>query len=237
MKIRRSVALAKPPVPGWEPSLAGQAYHLLEEMIVTLVLPPGATLSEAILSARTGIGRTPIREALKRLEHQGLVTSLPRKGLIVRDMKVEDQFTLLEVLRPLDRLIAIKAAQWVLEPQREALRACAAAMRKAAAERNLHAFLRCDQECDAIIYEAARNHFAIDIVTPLYSHCRRFWCSFGRDGQLVQVAELHQDLMDAVADGDPDRAAAASDALIDHLEAFSRGVLGFRDRPAKSSIP
>jgi DNA-binding GntR family transcriptional regulator len=226
MKIRRSIALAQAPLPGREPSLAGQAYHLLEEMIVTLVLPPGATLSEASLSARTGIGRTPIREALKRLEHQGLVTSMPRKGLIVRDMKVEDQFTLLEVLRPLDRLIAVKAAQWAMEPQREALRACAGTMAEAAVNRDLHAFLKCDQECDAIIYQAARNHFAVDIVTPLYSHCRRFICSYGRDGDLGQVASLHWELMNSVADGDADRAGAASDALIAHLEAFSKSVLG-----------
>jgi DNA-binding GntR family transcriptional regulator len=226
MKIRRSIALTQAPAPGREASLAGQAYHLLEEMIVTLVLPPGATLSEATLSARTGIGRTPIREALKRLEHQGLVTSMPRKGLIVRDMKVEDQFTLLEVLRPLDRLIAIKAAQWAMESQRESLRACMAAMREAAAARDLVAFLKHDQECDAIIYQAARNHFAIDIVTPLYSHCRRFMCSFGRDGDLGRLSDLHCDLMNAVADSDPDRAAAASDALIAHLEAFSKSVLG-----------
>jgi DNA-binding GntR family transcriptional regulator len=219
-----TLVLAQDLVP--QASLAEQAYRLLEEMIVSLVLPPGATLSEATLSARTGIGRTPIREALKRLEHQGLVTSMPRKGLIVRDMKVEDQFNLLEVLRPLDKLIAFKAAQWALPPQREALRGCAVAMREAAAANDLHGFLRADQECDVIIYQAARNQFAIDIVTPLYSHCRRFWCSFGRDGDLGRVSDLHWELMNGVADGDPERAAAASDVLITHLENFSKSILG-----------
>ena len=211
-----------------QPGLAEQAYRQLEEMIVTLVLPPGAILSEATLSGLTGIGRTPIREALKRLEHQGLVTSMPRKGLIVRDMKVEDQFTLLEVLRPLDRLIAAKAAQWAMEPQREALRACAVAMAEAAGARNLHGFLQCDQACDMIIYQAARNPFAIDIVTPLYSHCRRFWCSFSRDGDLDQVAKLHTELMTSVADGEPAKAELASDALISYLEGFTKAVLGIR---------
>ncbi len=225
MRYPRGAALEPQPGEG-SLSLAEQAFRLLEEMIVTLELPPGATLSEASLSQKAGFGRTPIREALKRLEHQGLVTSMPRKGLIVRDMKVEDQFTLLEVLRPLDRLIAAKAAQWILEPQRAALRACAGAMAAAAADQDLHRFLRCDQECDAIIYQAARNPFAIDIVTPLYSHCRRFWCSFSRDRDLVEVAQLHADLMTAVADGDPDRAVAASDALVGYLENFTRAVLG-----------
>jgi DNA-binding GntR family transcriptional regulator len=225
MKPRQPRHLESHPEPA-PPSLAEQAYRRLEEMIVTLVLPPGATLSEATLSARTGIGRTPIREALKRLEHQGLVTSMPRKGLIVRDMKVEDQFTLLEVLRPLDRLLAGKAAQWAMASQREALRECAVAMVAAAEAKDLHGFLQCDQACDQIIYQAARNPFAIDIVTPLYSHCRRFWCSFSRDGDLTRVADLHRELMHAVADGRPEQAEAASDALLDYLEAFTRTVLG-----------
>jgi len=227
MAPRGGTSMDRKPDSGAGVSLAVQAFRLLEEMIVTLELPPGATLSEASLSQKTGFGRTPIREALKRLEHQGLVTSMPRKGLIVRDMKVEDQFTLLEVLRPLDRLIAVKAAQWILEPQRAALRACAKTMAAAARAGDVHGYLRCDEECDAIIYQAARNPFAIDIVTPLYSHCRRFWCSFNRDGDLVEVALLHQDLMAAVADGDPDRAAAASDALVAHLERFTRAILGW----------
>lgn len=207
-------------------SLAEQAYRQLEEMIVTLVLPPGASLSEAILSARTGIGRTPIREALKRLEHQGLVTSLPRKGLIVRDMKVEDQLALLEVLRPLDRLIARKSARWAGDRQREALRLCAVSMVEAAEAGDVHRCLHFDQECDRIIYETARNPFAIDIVTSLYSHSRRFWCSFSRSGDLARLANHHAEVMKAVADGHEDQAAQASDALIDYLEAFSKAAIG-----------
>jgi len=205
-------------------SLAEQAYRQLEEMIVTLALPPGASLSEAILSAKTGIGRTPIREALKRLEHQGLVTSMPRKGLIVRDMRVEDQLALLEVLRPLDRLIACKAAKWANASQREALRRVAEAMVQAAAAGELHQFLLFDQECDRIIYETARNPFAIDIVTPLYSHSRRYWCSFSQPGDLVRLAKCHGEVMKAVAEGSEDKAAVASDALIDYLEAFTKAA-------------
>ena len=216
----------KDPSPRESGSLADQAYRQLEEMIVTLVLPPGASLSEAILSARTGIGRTPIREALKRLEHQGLVTSLPRKGLIVRDMKVEDQLALLEVLRPLDRLIARKSAKWASESQREALRACADSMVKAAEAGDVHQFLSFDQECDRILYETARNPFAIDIVTPLYSHSRRFWCSFNRFGDVVRLARHHAAVMQAVADGEEEQAAQASDLLIDYLENFSRAAIG-----------
>jgi DNA-binding GntR family transcriptional regulator len=207
-------------------SLARQAYILLEEMIVTLVLPPGASLSEAGLSARTGIGRTPIREALKKLEHQGLVSSLPRKGLMVRPMKVEDHLSLLEVLRPLDRLLAFKAARWATAAQRESLKDLAAAMVEAARKGDLSRYVQDDRLCDQIIYEAARNPFAVDLVTPLYSHSRRFMCCFYREGDLARSAEFHAELMHWVAAGDQERAAQASDALIDYLEIFTKAAIG-----------
>jgi DNA-binding GntR family transcriptional regulator len=67
------------PAPVRSETLTEQAYNRLEEMIVTLTLAPGAVLSEQALSAELGIGRTPIREALQRLGHEGLVMVLPRK--------------------------------------------------------------------------------------------------------------------------------------------------------------
>src|ERR1700709_2708046 len=91
-------------------SFAEQAYDLLEEMIVTLVLPPGATLTESMLIEQTGLGRTPMREALQRLSDVGLIDIIPRQGTRVTDINVADQLLLLEVRRELERLIATSAA-------------------------------------------------------------------------------------------------------------------------------
>ena len=71
---------AKPLQRNGSESLTDRAYGDLEELIVTLKLPPGSAVSEAALSVRLGIGRTPIREALQRLARERLVTILPRKG-------------------------------------------------------------------------------------------------------------------------------------------------------------
>jgi DNA-binding GntR family transcriptional regulator len=214
------------PAPAGEPSLADQAYQQLEEMIVTLELAPGAVLSEASLSARMGIGRTPIREALKRLEIQRLVTSVPRRGLLVREMNVAEHFALLEVMRPLDRLLATKAARWATAEQRTALRAAAKGMVAAAKKGDKHQYLLCDQECDRIVTQAAHNPFAVDALTPLYSHCRRIWCSYSRGADQLLSAEKHARLMEAVASGDEEAAGRASDALLDFLEGFTRSVIG-----------
>jgi DNA-binding GntR family transcriptional regulator len=87
-----------------------KAYAQIEEMIVTLQLPPGTVLSELVLTNRLGIGRTPIREALQRLSRDGLVSILPRRGVLVSDIDIRAQLRVLEVRRELDRLIARYAA-------------------------------------------------------------------------------------------------------------------------------
>jgi DNA-binding GntR family transcriptional regulator len=203
-----------------------QAFNLIEEMIVTLEIPPGGSVSEATLSARTGIGRTPIRMALRRLEHIGLVTSLPRKGVFIRQMKVEDQLAILEVRRPVEKMLATKAARLATTAQRESLRASVNAMLESAEAGDLYRYLHFDQECDQIIYETSRNMFAIDFVTLLYSHSRRFWVAYSQATNWVKLARLHWVMMNAIADGDEDKTASSSDDLIDYLETTCRSILG-----------
>lgn len=203
-----------------------QAYDLIEQMIVTLDLPPGASVSEANLSARTGIGRTPIRMALKRLEHQGLITSLPRKGIFIRQLKVEDEIAILEIRRPVERMMACKAARLASKSQRDNLRFSVDAMVQAAIAGDMHHYLHFDQACDAIINATSRNPFAIDFVELLYVHSRRFWVAYSQETDWVRIAHLHSEMMHAVADGDEARAAAGSDALMDYLEGFCRTAIG-----------
>src|SRR5262249_10598044 len=78
-------------------TLTEQAYRQLEEQIVTLRLKPGEFLSEHVLAANLSIGRTPIREALQRLAREGLVTILPRKGILVSETDPRKQLLVLEV--------------------------------------------------------------------------------------------------------------------------------------------
>src|SRR5215475_303581 len=87
-------------------SLTEQAYRVVEEQIVTLRLKPGDVLSEQFLCVSTKFGRTPIREALQRLSREGLITILPRKGVLVSDINPRNQLLLLEVRRELERLLS-----------------------------------------------------------------------------------------------------------------------------------
>jgi DNA-binding GntR family transcriptional regulator len=212
--------------PGDPETQTEQAFGLIEEMIVTLELAPGTSVSEATLSSKTGIGRMPIRMALKRLEHMGLVTSLARKGAFIRPISVEDQLAILEVRRPVERMLACKAARLATDAQREALRTNVDAMLRAARAGDLQKYLHFDHVCDRIIYETSRNPFAIEFVTLLYSHSRRYWVSRSKVNDWVRTAELHKEMMNAIADGDEVRTAKASDALIEYLEKSCKASIG-----------
>lgn len=203
-------------------TLAEKAYDLIEEMIVTLALPPGKIFSESELAQQLDIGRTPIREALQRLSSDRLVVSIPRRGMMVTDINFGEQITLLETRKVLDRLIAERAAKLATDEQRSALKVCASDMLKAIADKDLAEFMRQDRACDEIMEHACRNPFAVRALAPLHAHCRRFWYYYQENGDLAQIAALHAELMNKVAEGYTTAAANASDKLIDYLIAFTR---------------
>lgn len=205
-------------------TLSEKAYGILEEMIVTLKLDPGSVISETQLSRAIKIGRTPMREALQRLAGEGLVATLPRRGLIVSEINITQQLALLETRRVLDRLVVCRAARRASDSQREALKVCAAEMENAARGKDLTDFMRLDREFDDIVESASRNAFAVRALAPLHVHCRRFWYMYHHNGDLTHSAALHVQVILAVAEADEETAATSADRLIDYLEEFTRSA-------------
>lgn len=208
-----------------ELSLAEKAYLIVEEMIVTLKLNPGMVFSEAELSRSIEIGRTPLREALQRLSNERLVSTLPRRGMIVSEINIKEQLTLLETRRVLERLIASSAARRASSQERELLRECALIMEKAAREKNTEKFMQHDREFDQITARASHNPFASNATAPLRTHCRRFWYFYQDGGDLTESAQLHSNIMESIAEGDEEKSAATVDELIDYLDNFTRAAL------------
>lgn len=206
-------------------TLADKAYDLLEEMIVTLRLPPGSVVNETDLGNQIEIGRTPVREALQRFRTQNLLVVLPRRGMIVKEINIAEQLIIVETRRVLDRLLVSKAAVRATSHQREELLALAELVKEAAASGDIDEFMRLDSKFDEILTLASRNVFAAEACAPLHVHCRRFWYMFKENADLVQSASLHANIMNAVAEGDETKAAAASDALIDYVEELTRKAI------------
>ena len=214
-----------PPAP---PTLAEQAYATVERMIVTLELAPGSVFSEGELGERVGIGRTPLREALQRLASERLVTAIPRRGIRVADINLTDVQALLETRRALERLVAQTAARRATPDQRAELTATADTIRTAAAQNDLDAFLRADRAGDRLLEAASRNPYATQMLSALHVHCRRLWVRFRHAGDLVESALHHGDVLRAVAKGSESTAVAATDRLLDYLDAFARDALTLR---------
>ncbi len=207
-------------------SLADAAYRRIEEMIVTLELEPGAVLSESALTGRLGIGRTPVREALQRLAKEGLVVVLPRRGVMVSEINLARHLSLLELRREVERLIARKAALRATAAERAAFRKLADGFAAAAAASDDIAFMRHDKTFNAMTLAACRNDYAAGAMALMQGLSRRFWYRhYQQSLDLGRCALLHRDVALAIAEGDEAAAAAASDALIDYIEAFARATI------------
>ncbi|MGH7044726.1 MAG: GntR family transcriptional regulator, partial [Acetobacteraceae bacterium] len=141
-------------------SLTERAYRAMEEEIVTLRIPPGRVVSEAQLSRRLGLGRTPIWEALQRLARERLVQILPRRGIVVSEIDAATQLRLIEVRREVERLLARSAARQASLGQRAAFANIAEGMERAARESDDLAFMRHDRGFNLLMLEAAANEFA-----------------------------------------------------------------------------
>ncbi len=191
-----------------------------------LELPPGGAVSEAMLSERLGIGRTPFREALQRLARERLVQILPRRGVIVSDINVKAQLRLLEVRREVERLVARSAARRASPEERARFAELAKAFERAARTNDDVTFLRIDREFNELCLVAARNEFATTAMQLMASLSRRFWyLHYKQAADMPETARLHADIARGIAAGDADAAGQAADALLDNIEAFTRNTV------------
>jgi DNA-binding GntR family transcriptional regulator len=196
--------------------MADQAYARLEHLLVSLHLAPGSMVSEGDLISLTGFGRTPVREAIQRLAGQELLQVIPRKGLMVTAVSRSGMLQILEVRKPLEHLIAHLAALRASDAQRSALSRSARDL--ATAHDDFHRFLSIDRTLDALLDDCCGNPFATAAVSPMRSHCCRFWYFHREHVQLSDAILAHAKLARLVARRDYDGASRASDALMGVLE-------------------
>ena len=156
-------------------SLTEQAYSQIEEAIVTLQIPPGSAVSELALSEMTGIGRTPIREAIQRLAREHLIVILPQRGLLVPEIDVKKQLKLLRTRREVERLVCRSAAKSATPKEREGFARLAAGFEKAASANDDVNFVRLGRESNKLCVTATRNEFAEGAMRLMHGLLGRLW--------------------------------------------------------------
>jgi DNA-binding GntR family transcriptional regulator len=199
-------------------SQAGLAYRRLEQLIVTLKLKPGQLLTEAALIDLVGLGRTPVREALQKLEWEGLLFIRPRSGIEISVLDPAGFPKILAVRKGVEMLMAWGAASYALPEHDDMFEEVRAQMAAALAANDIEAFLDADKAFDVVLGEACANPYAARLAAPLQTHSRRFWYRLRRESGLQSAVSHHLAIIEAIIQRDPDAAEAAAERLIGHLQ-------------------
>lgn len=198
-------------------SQAELAYVRLESLIVTLKLKPGAQVNERQLIDLAGFGRTPVREAVQRLNWQGLIAIRPRSGMEISHLDRDEHRMILEVRRQLEPMAARQVAASVSQKVRGDLIALTRDMSECSVTGDCEGFLAADKRFDLILEANCPNRFIAQALAPLRPHSRRFWFASSNPERLEQSVTQHVQVIRAILDGQADRAEAAMARLVDGL--------------------
>ncbi|MFI2761877.1 GntR family transcriptional regulator [Streptomyces echinatus] len=211
-------------VPGGEElSLAERAYRAIRDRLVMLEIRPGAPINEEQLAQSLGVGRTPVREALKRLQYERMITTYPRRGTFATDVNITDLAHISEVRQELEPLAAAQAARRATATDRTALTALHRELDGAGASGQHPAeLMHLDLQVHRAIYAATHNPYLEDTLVRHDNLATRIWCLFvDRLSDMAGHVEEHGPLIEAIVAGDPDRAARLARS---HVEGFERAV-------------
>ena len=198
-------------------SQAHLAYLALEGLIVTLRLKPGTLVTERQLIELAGLGRTPVREAIQKLEWQGLIAVRPRVGLQVTAIGPGDHEQVMAARRQLEPLAADLVARHASDEHRDQLVSCAQAMTACSIHSDMEGFLAADKTFDEIMETACPNRFLTSALAPLQTHARRLWFARADNRHMDRSVELHVKVIRAIRNADGPGAAEAMTGLLDYL--------------------
>jgi DNA-binding GntR family transcriptional regulator len=200
--------------------LADRAYVAIRDLIVSLELPPGALIDERRLVETLGIGRTPVREALRRLAQEQLVEVFPRRGMFVTGVDVSDLARISEVRAALEPEAARLAAARATDEERDELAALGDQIKRGAD------LMELDERIHHAVYAAAHNHLLEKTLGEYYVLALRIWMiALDRAEDLEDAVEAHRDLIHHIVVGNEDGAAEIMRAHVEGFEQAMRRVL------------
>jgi DNA-binding GntR family transcriptional regulator len=203
--------------------IADRAYAGLRDLIVTLRLPPGSALREDALMRDLGLGRTPLREAVKRLALEGLVEVRPRSGTYVTEVEAHDIVHIAEVRAELEAQAARLAAKRMDDGLRAAAGRLDAELVAIEGTTGIGAYMALDERVHRFVWEAASNPYLLDALERLWALSLRIWhLVLERVATLPAAVDEQRALLDALVAGDARRAGSR---MREHVQAFEAEIL------------
>ena len=187
----------------------------LREAIISGVLRPGERLMEIQLAEELGVSRTPVREAIRKLELEGFVIMIPRRGTYVADLSIKDINEVFEVRSALDSLANGLAAERITEEELEQMERLLVQIGACVDKGNMEKIVELDGQLHDILYRASRNDRLVGIINNLREQLTRFrTISMAYPGRLKKTIEEHTQLVGAIAARDVD---LAQQLAVEHM--------------------
>jgi DNA-binding GntR family transcriptional regulator len=206
-------------------SLSERAYQAIREMIVSLELRPGAVIDERKLIEHLGIGRTPIREGLRRLANERLVEVYPRRGMFVTSVEIQDLVSIAEVRSVLESSAAGLAAERSNDDDRIAVAALLEELEHHG-DLNQRELMALDERIHRQVYRCTHNSFLEASLEEYYVLALRLWyLALDRARELERAVLGHREILEAIRDGDRTRAEEAMRRHVLEFEEAMRRVL------------
>jgi DNA-binding GntR family transcriptional regulator len=194
-------------------------FNTLRKAILTGELKPGERLLEIQLANQLGVSRTPIREAIRKLELEGLVIMMPRRGAEVAQITEKGLRDVLEVRRALDALCTELACDRITEEEKQRLRDACDEFEKATATGDATVIAAADVALHDIIVEATRNQRLIQLINNLSEQMYRYRFEYIKDeNQHNNLVEEHRMIYESIVRCDKEGAAKAAKLHIDNQE-------------------
>ena len=205
---------------GQPASMVDDVYTSLLLAIVEARLGAGTPLSQNKLASRMGVSRTPVREALLRLERDGLVQRLPESGFAVATITPDEVHEACDLLDLLDTYVYRRAAETLSKAELGDLLELASSLVDSAESGDADAWREADQRYHAVVMEAAKNRFVAQSLQQTRRRVQRFWLQKPHfDGRLRICSQDHVALAQAMLDDDPELVAQTVHAHIERLRA------------------
>ncbi len=191
-------------------------FETLRDAIINQTLEPGERLMEIQLADEMGVSRTPVREAIRKLELEGLVIMVPRKGAYVAGISVKDIHEVFEVRAALEGLAASLAAQRITPEELDEMEKSLFVEAGEIDGNNLRSIVEIDTTFHDLLYKTARNEKLVQMVNNLQEQLQRFRsASLARPGRSKTALEEHRKILEALALRDSKLAQALA---IEHIE-------------------
>lgn len=207
-------------------------YEQLKMQILQGIIEPGTRMMEVELAEDMGVSRTPVREAIRKLEKEGLVTIEPRRGAYASDISLKDMVDTLEVREDLEGLAASLAAARITPEQVKELEEITASYREAIEKKDTESIIHYDEIFHKFIVSCAENETLSQIYNTVQELTLRFRYFYYDDfSRYESMPGEHRAMLAAISSGDSDLARDTSEKHVHHLKTFveAQGNKVFKD--------